>query len=358
MQSIDNRDAWHALLARLPQAHLLQSWDWGEIKSRYGWTARRFAWFDGEMPVAAAQVLRREQRVGPLPGPAMLYAPKGPVFDWADGALRDRVLDDLQAFARRDGALFVKIDPDVMLGTGEPDIGNDDPVGAAWQQALNARGWHYSNDQVQFRNTVVIDLAPDEDTLLASFKQKTRYNIRLAARKGVTVRQATVDDLAVLAEIYRATAERDDFIIRGVDYYLDAWSALLNAGYAQPLVAEVAGEAVAGLVATAFGERAFYMYGMSSEAHRNLMPTYALQWAAMQWARAAGFRWYDMWGAPERFGEGDPLRGVWRFKSGFNGTVWRTLGAWDYPASRTGYWLFQQARPHMLRVMRRVIGRN
>lgn len=352
MQPVHTAEDWQAILAAVPNTHLLQSWPWGDLKARYGWQAARYAWRDAHnQPIAAAQVLRR-----PLARLThMLYIPKGPAFDWADADLRQRVLDDLQRHARQTGALFLKLDPDVPIATGMPGATDNapHPIGTTWQAELGQRGWHYSADQVQFRNTIIVALTGSEDDLLARFHQKTRYNIRLAEKKGVTVRLGGPDDYATLTEMYATTAARNGFIIRPAQYYHDVWRLFSAADQCDLLLAEVAGEVVAGLVLLYHQQTAVYMYGMSTEQHRNLMPTYALQWAAMQRARQRGCTHYDLWGAPEVFDESDRLWGVWRFKAGFNGELLRTLGAWDYPANPLGYTLYTVARPRLLALLRR-----
>jgi lipid II:glycine glycyltransferase (peptidoglycan interpeptide bridge formation enzyme) len=218
---------------------------------------------------------------------------------------------------------------------------------------LRAGGWRFSDEQVQFRNTVLIDLTPDLDRLLANMKQKTRYNIRLAERKGVTVRTGATADLPLLYQMYAETARRDDFVIRDESYYLSLWTTMLAAGLAEPLLAEVDGEPVAGVVIFRFAGRAWYMQGMSRPAHREKMPNYLLQWEAMLRAKASGCTVYDLWGAPDEFVESDPLWGVYRFKEGLGGQVSRGLGAWDLPIKPLAYRLYTQILPAVLERMRR-----
>ena len=347
---------WNDILTAFPDAHILQTREWAGIKARVGWQAEPHVWHDAQGNVVAAAMLLRRKLPKPLPW-SVLYAPKGPLLaSWEDHALLARVLDDLQAYARRTAAVFLKIDPDVVLGTGVPgqEGAQENPLGHAVQGELARRGWRFSDEQVQFRNTVLLDLTPSEDDLLAAMKQKTRYNIRLAFRKGVRVRVGGEDDLPLLYRMYAETAVRDGFIIRPRAYYLTVWRTLMAAGMAEPLIAEVEGEPVAAVVIFRFGTRAYYFYGMSTGKHRNKMPTYALQWEAIRRAKAAGFRWYDFWGAPDEFNANDPMWGVFRFKQGFGATVVRTLGAWDFPARPGLYRAYTEALPRLLAVMRRI----
>ncbi len=345
---------WNDILLTFPDGHILQTREWAGIKASVGWQAEPYVWCDTHGNVVAAAMLLRRKLSKRLPW-SVLYAPKGPLLaSWENQTLRARVLEDLQTYARETGAIFLKIDPDVVLGTGVPgqEGAQDDPLGQAVQGELDRFGWQFSDEQVQFRNTVLLDLTSSEDDLLAAMKQKTRYNIRLAFRKGVRVRVGGKDDLPLLYRMYAETAARDGFIIRPREYYLMVWRTLMAADMAEPLIAEVEGEPVAAVVIFRFGTRAYYFYGMSTGKHRNKMPTYALQWEAIRRAKAAGFRWYDFWGAPDVFNEEDPMWGVFRFKQGFGATVVRTLGAWDFPARPMLYRAYAQALPRALAVTR------
>ncbi len=350
-QTITDRGLWNATLAEIPYAHVLQTWEWGEFKRQTtGWTPQRLAYYHQGGVVAMAQVLRRE--IGPL---RILYVPKGPALDYSNPALRSAVIQSLQRHAREEGAIFIKIDPDVVIGTGVPGAGDAAEVAQGHQIAAEwqALGWQYSPEQVQFRNSVIIDLRREEEAVLMAMKQKTRYNVRLAIKRGVTTRLGTVDDLDLLYRLYVQTAQRDGFVIRPFSYYRQAWGDFIRAGLAQPIVAERHGQALAHVIIFGFGKRAWYFFGASSDDERNLMPTYLLQWEAIRWARAQKMSVYDFWGAPDDFGnEADPLAGVFRFKEGFGGTVVRRIGAWDFPARPRLYRLYTRTMPAVLEVMR------
>jgi len=361
---------WNNLISKLPNSHLLQTWEWSQIKAKYDWEPMPIVWFkksnksdqvdlldksDLSDTVAASMVLKRRIPIrGMAAKLSILYLPKGPLMDWSDEVLRERVLDDLQAFAKRQGAIFMKIDPDVKLGTGVPGDEADviDNGGQAVMSVLKRRGWKFSSNQIQFRNTVMIDLSESDDEMLARMKQKTRYNVRLAGKKGVTVRIGTSDDLPMLYKMYAETSVRDGFVIRDEGYYRTVWESFMGEKLAEPLIAEVDGEPVAGLMLFWFAERAYYIYGMSRSAHREKMPTYLLQWEAMRRAKAAGCTVYDLWGAPDEFSESDGMWGVFRFKQGLGGQVLRTLGAWDFTPKPMMYKLYSEILPRVLGVMR------
>ncbi len=327
LSRVSDAGAWRATLHSLPHPHVLQTWEWGEVKSRWGWRPLRLRWDDrGGRPLAAASAL--ERRLGRLPL-RMLYVPKGPLLNWGDARLATQVLADLEALARQREALVLKIDPDVFYpGDALPCCGQ--PHAAAAESLLESRGWRFSSEQVQFRNTALLSLAPREEDLLAAMKPKTRYNVRLAQRRQVSIRRGGPADLNTFYEMYAETARRDGFLIRPAAYYLDAWTTFLGTGLADLLLAEVEEEPVAGLMLFRVEGTAWYLYGASIEQHRSSMPNYLLQWEAIRRARAAGCMCYDLWGAPDHLTTSDPLWGVWRFKAGFGAGWARGLGAWDY----------------------------
>ncbi|RIK30671.1 MAG: hypothetical protein DCC56_10145 [Anaerolineae bacterium] len=381
---------WNSIIANLPNPHFLQTYEWGQVKSKYGWEPLYAVWnSDGKWkvekdpnllstfhsPVAAALILKRQiLRNGFAARLSILYSPKGPLLDWTNESLRNRVLDDLQSFAKKQGAIFLKCDPDVVSGRGVPKSEGDveEKGGLAITSELKRRGWEYSSDQIQFRNTVVVDLNPSEDEILMRMKQKTRYNIRLAEKKGVSVRVGKRGDLGMLYKMYAETSMRDGFVIRDEEYYKTVWQLFMSNAqspvsslqfsnsqitnyqlpFAEPLIAEVNTDPVAAIFVFYFAGRAYYVYGMSRDAHREKMPTYLLQWEAIKRAKARGCTTYDLWGAPEVFDESDSMWGVYRFKEGLGGQVVRTLGAWDYAPSPWWYKMYSDIVPRVLDVMR------
>ena len=368
---------WNQLISQLPDPHFLQTYEWGQVKAKYGWQPFYLVWDEkGNMkeertdlssfvfPVqAACLVLKRTVlNRGFAARLSILYAPKGPLMDWTNESLRKRVLDDLQSFAKKQGAIFLKLDPDVVLGRGVP-VSVDEVTensGQVVRSDLMRRGWMESSDQIQFRNTVMVDLSASEEDILMRMKQKTRYNVRLAEKKGVTVRVGNLADLPLLYKMYAETSVRDGFVIRDENYYMTVWklfmseesSSLVTHPSAIPLIAEVDNEPVAAIFLFMFAERGYYVYGMSRDKHREKMPTYLLQWAAMKHAKAHGCLTYDLWGAPDIFDESDSMWGVYRFKEGLGGEVVRTLGAYDFAPNKFWYSMYSDVMPRILDFMR------
>jgi lipid II:glycine glycyltransferase (peptidoglycan interpeptide bridge formation enzyme) len=346
LHEVTDATTWDTALLSLPQPHILQSWAWAALKAQTGWRAKHLLWrAPAGAPIAAAAILTRRLARG-VPG-AVAYVPKGPLLDWSDAALVEAVLRQIEAETRRQRAIFIKIDPDVRADTD---------TGRQVSATLARRGWRPSVEQIQYRNTVVSDLTLDEEALLAAMKPKWRYNIRLAERQGVIVRGGTAADglshLSAFYAMYAETGRRDGFLVRPYAYYRAIWERFLADDLGHLLLAEVAGQPVAGIFLFHFGQTAWYFYGASTDQSRELMPNHALQWAAMRWAKSVGCTRYDWWGAPDVLAESDPMWGVYRFKQGFGGEFTRGIGAWDYPVSRAAYWAYTAAMPKVLKIMR------
>jgi len=327
----EDQTAWDAWVTATPGGHILQSWAWGELKSRFGWRVERLG-----LDSAGAQVLYR-----PLPGGvgSIAYVPKGPLMDWGDGQTIRELTAAIRPLARRQRAICLKIEPDLE---DSPD----------WTKTLTAAGFRPSPQPIQPRRTIVVDLDAEPEAILARMKQKTRYNIRLAGRKGVVVRPGDEGDLPAFYELMEDTSRRDRFAIHSRAYYEAVHRLFVATDRGRLLLAEHEGRLLAGLVVVALGDTACYLYGASADEGRDLMPSYLLQWEAMVWARERGCRAYDLWGVPDEdestleagFAQrGDGLWGVYRFKRGFGGRLVRTVGAWDLVLAPARYWLYNSA---------------
>ena len=302
---------WNQFIADHPDCHILQTGNWGVLKSSFGWSAEHV--ICGE---SGAQVLFR---LLPL-GYSIAYISKGPVN------YSEELISELDRVCLKHKAIFLKIEPFEW----EPDT--------SWQHLENS-GWE-KTQSIQPRRTVTIPLKASGDEILAGMKQKTRYNIRLAEKKGIEVRQS--DDYALFAEMAQVTGKRDGFGVHSTAYYQKLKYLFTVTGKVILLMATFENEPVAGIIVLAQGKTAWYMYGASTDSERNRMPTYLLQWEAIKWAQSIGCEGYDLWGIPDHNEEElealfeskqhhDGLWGVYRFKRGFGGNVLRSVGAWDKP---------------------------
>ena len=296
---------WRNFLKKHPNAHILQTAEWGELKSNFGWDVARVV--SGENGI---QILFRKL---PL-GLTVAYAPK-PLSGF------EQLFDEIDKVCRQKHAIFLKIEPD------------------SWQDEapdFNSKLLTISPHNIQPPRTIMVALVGGEDTLLARMKQKCRYNVRLAEKKGVTIR--AWDDLDGFHRLMQITGGRDGFGVHALEYYRKAYSLFHPGGMAEILVAEFESRPLAALMVFALGTRAYYLYGASTDEERNRMPTYLLQWEALKWAKAHGCHEYDLWGVPDvdeavleaQFEtRHDGLWGVYRFKRGFGGQVQRAAQALD-----------------------------
>ncbi len=329
---VDGDEEWDRLVLAQRHPHLLQSAAWGRLKARWGWTTAHFSWSgavaaSGPPHVAAAQVLVRRLGRGPF---TMGYVPKGPLVDDSGEASSWRApLRELAAWAGRRGLVYLKMDPDIPRARVD--------LAATWREL----GWRPSDEAIQFPHTMVSALDTDE-AMLADMHAKTRYNIGLAARRGVTVRDAGVDGIDAFLGLYAATGRRAGFGLRAAAYYRDVIESFIRLDRSCVLLAERDGEALAAVVPVVFGGTAWYLYGASGEHGREHMPAFAVQWSSLRWARDRGCHTYDWWGGPDPDDPADPLWGIARFKAGFGARFRPQLGAWDLPIKPAAFALYRR----------------
>ena len=341
-REVSDAGEWNETLAGLPNGHLLQTWQWGELKRETGWVPTRVAFERGGKVVAAAAVSRRGVPRSPL---GVAYCQKGPALDYDDAPLLRAVLERLAQRARAERCIFVTVDPDIEW---------DQRDAAA---ALRAAGYRPALSQLQVPSTVFVGLDGDDKELLKRMSSTWRRYINKAQREGVTIRTGTIEDIPDFFRFMQYTEERQEFVVRPLEYYRSAYAQLHGAGIAELFIAEVDGIPASAVFACKLGKRAWYLYGGSLEPGLKAHAPYLLQWHTMQWARDAGCETYDMWGAPDDPADkDDPLAGVYYFKRGFGGRHVRTLGAYDHVTSEPLYQLWQRALPLYLGALRRLRG--
>jgi len=341
--AIGQREQWDQFVNEHPCGHLLQSWGWGELKASVGWHPLRLALWDTERQhiVAVAQVLRRGVALVPLWAGHLAYIPKGPVLDWSQPLLSEALFRQLGAELRRQGALALRMEPPVAPLSEACGARGSRACEASFNNHLEGASNECITKQLaalQFQpapaiqpvRTILLDLTCDEETLLARMKEKWRYNVRLAGRKGVRVRMAqTMEDVQAWYRLLQTTSERDRFAIHTLEYYSQVWRSFVPRGQVRLLLAEYNGQLLAGIFVGLMAKQAIYLYGASSNEQRHLMPNYLLQWEAIRWAKQEGATQYDFWGIPETDDEHEAMAGVYRFKSGWGGEVVRFVGGFE-----------------------------
>lgn len=305
----NDRDWWNSFVAEASGASILQSYEWGEIKEKTGWEVKRLGIRDNWKLVGGVSLLKRNFPRLPF---SLLYAPRGPIFQTSSPSEMEMYLQILsQAIVdayQGEWVAGLKIDPEVS---------NTD---SSITTLLSRMGFQRAKKEIQPRVTTIIDLEPSLEQILASFEEKTRYNIRLAHKKGIRVRDdTTLAGVERFYQLYVETSRRDRFNIRSLGYYETVFQELSPRGELKIFTAFYEGAPIASIWVFSFGKRAWYMYGASSNQERNRMPNHALQWHAIEWAKNEGKTSYDLWGIPALPDPEHPLYGVYRFKKGFNG---------------------------------------
>jgi peptidoglycan pentaglycine glycine transferase (the first glycine) len=313
---------WNQFIQAHPNTHLLQMGEWGELKNDFGWKPVRIV-LNNEV---GSQILFRRLPLGLTLG----YMPR-PVFSAQLSAVSGEFWREVDLICKQNRAVFLKVEPDAWVD----------------EFILPPSSFILSPHNIQPPRTVVISIKEDEEAMLARMKPKCRYNIRLAEKKGITVR--AWDDIAAFHEMMTVTGGRDKFGVHSKEYYQRAYELFHPKGTCELLVAEFEGKPLASLMVFAHGPRAWYVYGASNDQERNRMPTYLLQWEAIRWAKARGCEEYDLWGVPDENEDvlesqfesrHDGLWGVYRFKRGFGGEVKRAAQALDRVYNPILYWAY------------------
>ncbi|HPE88843.1 MAG TPA: peptidoglycan bridge formation glycyltransferase FemA/FemB family protein [Spirochaetales bacterium] len=328
---------------------------WARVKRLLGWSAMAFDLDASGKPVGDMLVVVRD--VGG--GSSVAYVPYGPEGLPDDGGRGEYL-------AALSGELRAHLPPECIMTRWDlpwespyaldEDRYDDDGhwLGAPETRVREARmnfgvrggSLRKAPSDILPPDTLIVDLRREPDEILASMRPKTRYNIGLAARRGVAVRLGGADDLPLWRALYEDTARRNRMSPQPDDYFSTVLRAARSSGGVDPkagdesitmLVAEKDGKPLAAMFMSVSADRAAYLYGASSSEDRNLMAPYALQWAAMNRARAAGCASYDLFGVAPRPDPDHPMYGLYVFKSGFGGSMLHRQGAWDYAYDGAGY---------------------
>jgi lipid II:glycine glycyltransferase (peptidoglycan interpeptide bridge formation enzyme) len=322
----------------------MQTYEWGEFKENTGWKAFRVAVEEAGQIVAGAQVL-----VKPLPFKlsSLAYVPRGPLVDWRNENAAKKLLATIHDIAHKERSFVLKIEPALPHS---PDLVSE----------LVAHGFSPSQYCNQPRCSMVIDLEPELETIMARMHKSTRYNIRYANRKGVVIHEGSADDLPTFFGLLQLRAKRGGFPTRTFDYYASEWDTLARHSRMKLFVASHNEEVLAMRMLANFGGKAATFHSGHLDNHRNLKPNELLMWECIRWAKAQGCQKYDVWGVPDEIGEmlkrGEPLPnnnngrdnngglwGAYHFKRGFGGEFVYYVGAYDYVYTRPLYQLMDKA---------------
>lgn len=249
-----------------------------------------------------------------------MYVSRGPICDIHDEKVLKDLTDGLKDLAKKYNAFTLRMEPDIKS--------SDEEFKEIMQKLgfrINDKGKNFS-DGVQPRYVFRLDLKEKtEDQIFTEFHQKTRYNIRLATKKGVEIREGTKADLKDFHEIMKVTGKRDNFMIRPLSYFEKMYDELAPQ-HLKVMMAYYEGKPISGIIDIIYGNKIWYLYGASSNEHRNLMPNYLLQWEMIKYAIEHKKDMYDFRGVTGIVDEKDPHYGLYRFKKGFNAEFTEFVG--------------------------------
>ena len=318
---------YEAFVQSHPKGNFAQSYLWGKQKPMWQWDAIAVRGEDGAIRGSLAVMARKVPGIGRT----LMYGCRGPVCDLDDRETFSQLLDGAKALAKKYKSYVIKIDPDVPSSN------------TAFSSMLQSFGFRAKEggknfEAIQPRYVFRLNVeGKAEEELLANFHQKWRYNIRLAERKGVTVRICGKEMVPAFSDLMLTTGVRDGFVTRKPEYFA---AMLDNLGeHARLYMAfDPNNTPIAGTLAIHYGDKVWYLYGASSNEHRNLMPNYLLQWRMIQWAVETNCRIYDFRGVSGDVSEDNPLYGLFRFKQGFGGDFTEFVGEMDLVLSPVIYW--------------------
>ena len=314
-----------------PKGNFAQSYLWGKQKPAWIWKAIAVRGEDGKIKGSMAVMIRKM----PMVKKTLMYACRGPVCDLDDRETFSQLLEGAKALAKEHGSYVIKIDPDVPSSNEE------------FARMLRSFGFKSKEGGKNFeaiQPKYVFRLNVDgktEGEVQADFHQKWRYNIRVAVKKGVEVKICGKEMVPAFADLMLTTGVRDGFVTRQPEYF----EAMLdNLGeHCRLYMAFHEGQPIAGTLAIHYGDKVWYLYGASSNEHRNLMPNYLLQWEMIRWALETRCRVYDFRGVSGDVSEDNPLYGLYRFKKGFGGEFTEFVGEMDLVLKKGVYTFMEKS---------------
>lgn len=299
--------------------HPLQSWQWGEARKKMGIDILRVGEFTGDILGNVFQLTFHKIPHTPF---TIGYLPRSVIPS-------KEVIDCIVEEARKRKAVFVKIEPYITRQKGElvsllSVRESSHPLFPSWTQ--------------------VLDLTKSEEDLMVGMKSKTRYNIRVAQKHGVIVRELTNDEgFEMFAKLYFATTQRQEY--RGHDKaYHQTIFETLKGDTAHILIAFYQGKPLAAYELFLFNDVLYYPYGGSSLEYKEMMASNLLMWEAIRFGKAHGAKVFDMWGSlPPDYDQETPWAGFTRFKEGFGGEFVEFVGSYDLVLNNALYSLYNLA---------------
>ena len=316
MQILDNtpKERWDKFLTEQKQSQFLQSWQWGELAGEEGTKAIRISVEDKGKLVATAALIKKS-----IFSFNYFFCPRGPVVGVESGNLKveNFLFDEIKKIAKNEKAIFLRFEPQFIIHDSLFLI----------QKTIN----------IEPNKTAIVDLQKAEDELLAAMHQKTRYNIRLAEKRGVKIREASNEDFENFWRIMKETVDRDGFRLHSKEHYRKMLE--LDKNFVKLFLAEYNGKIITAVLATFFGDMITYVHGASANEYRNVMAPYLLHWHIIKLGKSLGFKYYDLNGVDE-----NKWPGVTKFKIGFGGAIVNYPGTFDLVFNKKMYNIYRMLR--------------
>lgn len=321
ISEINDKETWNQFLENKEpySGSFLQSFEWGEFQK----SCRRKIWRIGIKDSGGLKGVALVIKHSLPLGKSYLYIPKGPVFkDNMGNGGYEILLGRVQEIAKEENAIFFRIEPSEKL-----------PI-TNYQLLITK--------SIQPADTLMLDLEKDEEKLMQEMKPKTRYNIRLAEKKGVVVKVSEQeDDIKMFLELLKITTERDKFKAHPEGYYKEMFKILGSLGILKLFIAEFRGKTIGANLMIFFAKVATYLHGALDYHYRDFMAPYLLHQRAIHEAKKKGYRRYDFWGIAPSNNNHHPWVGITRFKKGFGGMEVNFPGTFDVSFNNFWYNLYQ-----------------
>ena len=327
-----DKERYKKFLESHERCNFQQSLEWGNVKTNWIKEVILSEDKDGNIRGSLCVWIRKIPIFGNI-----MYSARGPVCDIHDEEVIKDIVEGANALAKKYKAFVLRVEPDILKTDTE------------FRNIISRNGFKIKDDSKDFKDEIQprfvfrLDIkGKTEDEIFAAFHQKTRYNVRLATKKGVVIKEGTREDLKDFHNIMVETGERDNFIIRSLSYFEKMYDELAP-NHMKLLMAYHNDEPIAGIIPIMYGNKVWYLYGASSNKHRNLMPNYLLQWTMIKEAIQRGCDMYDFRGVSGVVDESHPQYGLYRFKKGFNAEFTEFIGEIYIPYKPLVYKLYKLA---------------
>lgn len=334
MKILEEKDIsrYTEFLEKNERCNFQQSIEWGKVKESWKNEIVLAEDKNGNIIGSISVLIRKIPIFGNL-----MYSSRGPVCDIHDEKVLKQLTDGVKELTKKYNAFVLKIEPDIVSSDEE------------FRNIVSKLGYNIKDDakdfseEIQPRYVFRLDIKnKTEDEIFEGFHSKTRYNVRLAQKKGVTVKEGTKEDLKDFHKIMVETGSRDGFIIRPLEYFEKMYDALAPE-HMKVLMAYYEGKPVSGVIPIMYGNKTWYLYGASSNEYRNVMPNYLLQWEMIKLAISRKDDIFDLRGVSGVVDETHPQYGLYRFKKGFGAEFTEFLGEIYIPFKPLTYKLYKIA---------------